>query len=105
MNGLIADLEAAWVVSWRRPMVPRRRRGAGRMFPPMTDQDERVDELDEGYVPPDPDEPAPMDLASVIGDVRPWGSLLLALSYAAVFAAMAFRGEVGDRDALVAWGA
>jgi membrane associated rhomboid family serine protease len=62
-------------------------------------------ELDPGYIPPDPDEPPPFELWSAVGDIPPWGTALLLLSWAAVFAAIAFRREIGDPQALLAWGA
>ncbi len=62
-------------------------------------------EPEPGYVPPDPDEPPPNELWSLVGDVRPWGTLLLLLAWSAIFAAMAFRRELGDPYALLAWGA
>jgi rhomboid protease GluP len=62
-------------------------------------------EPDPGYVPPDPDEPPPVELWSAVGDVPPWGTALLLLSWAAVFAAIALRREIGDPHALFAWGA
>lgn len=60
---------------------------------------------DPGYVAPDPDEPPPLDLGSAVGDIAPWGTGLLLLSWAAVFAAIAMRREIGDSHALLAWGA
>lgn len=58
-----------------------------------------------GYVPPDPDEPPPVELWSAVGDVAPWGTAALLLSWAVSFAWFAFRGELGERGALIAWGA
>jgi membrane associated rhomboid family serine protease len=63
------------------------------------------EELDPGYLPPDPDEPPSVELWSTVGDIPPWGTALLLLSWAAVFAAVAFRREIGDSQALFAWGA
>lgn len=60
---------------------------------------------DDGFVPPDPNEPPPVELWSAVGDVAPWGTLALLLSWAGVSAWFAVRGEFGDRDALIAWGA
>jgi len=60
---------------------------------------------DAGYIPPDPDEPPPVTLWSAVGDVTPWGTTALLLSWAAVFAWLAMRGELDNSDALVAWGA
>jgi membrane associated rhomboid family serine protease len=62
-------------------------------------------ELEPGFVPPDPDEPPPVELWSAVGDIPPWGTALLLFSWAAVFAATAFRQEIGDSQALFAWGA
>ena len=61
--------------------------------------------LEAGFVPPDPDEPPPVELWSAVGDIPPWGTALLLFSWAAVFAAVAFRREIGDPQALFAWGA
>jgi rhomboid protease GluP len=62
-------------------------------------------EFETGYLPPDPDEPPPVELWSAVGDIPPWGTALLLFSWAAVFAAIAFRREIGDPQALLAWGA
>ncbi len=62
-------------------------------------------EIEPGYVPPDPDEPPPVELWSAVGDIPPWGTALLLFSWGAVFAAVAFRREIGDMQALFAWGA
>ena len=61
--------------------------------------------LDADYVPPDPDEPPPVELWSAVGDIPPWGTALLLFSWAMVFAGVAFRREIGDPQALFAWGA
>ena len=58
-----------------------------------------------GYLPPDPDEPPPVELWRAVGDVRPWGALLVLFSCAMLFLLLAVRGALGDRDALLAWGA
>lgn len=60
---------------------------------------------DGGYVPPDPDEPPPVELWRVVGGVPPWGSVLLLLSWATMFAGFALRHEIGDGAAAVAHGA
>lgn len=62
-------------------------------------------DFEPGYVPPDPDEPPPVELWSAVGDIRPWGTALLLLSWAAVFAVIAFRRQIGDPQTLLAWGA
>lgn len=59
---------------------------------------------DPGYIPPDPDEPPPVELWSAVGDVLPWGTMLLLLSWAALFALLAIRREIGDTAAYAAWG-
>jgi len=62
-------------------------------------------EIEEpGFVPPDPDEAPPVDLGSAVGDVPPFGTVLLLLACAVVFAAQAVRGEVGSTEALIVWG-
>jgi membrane associated rhomboid family serine protease len=58
-----------------------------------------------GYIPPDPDEPPPVELWSAVGGVRPWATLALVLSWAAVFLLIAVRGETGDASAYLEWGA
>lgn len=58
-----------------------------------------------GYLPPEPDEPPPIELWSSVGDIAPWGTMLLILSWAAMFATLALRRELGDPYALLAWGA
>jgi membrane associated rhomboid family serine protease len=60
---------------------------------------------DAGYLPPDPDEPAPVELWSAVGDVPPWGTALQLLSWAAIFALLAARDEIGDTAAYLLWGA
>jgi membrane associated rhomboid family serine protease len=54
---------------------------------------------------PDPDEPSRVELWSAVGDVPPWGSVLVLLACGLVFAGQAARGEVGEASALIAWGA
>lgn len=63
------------------------------------------EEFEPGYLPPDPDERPPVELWSAVGDIPPWGTALLLLSWGLVFAALALRREIGDPDALFAWGA
>ena len=59
---------------------------------------------DAGYVPPDPDEPPPVELGRV-GDVRPWSTMLVLLAWGAIFLRFAMRGQVELNAAYVAWGA
>ena len=66
---------------------------------------EAVDFESSGFVPPDPDEPPPVELWSAVGDIPPWATALLLLAWASVFAALALRREIGDTAALLAWGA
>jgi membrane associated rhomboid family serine protease len=61
--------------------------------------------LAAGFVPPEPDEPPPVELWNAVGDVMPWGTMLVLLSWGIVFAAQAARQEVGVAAALVARGA
>jgi membrane associated rhomboid family serine protease len=77
----------------------------GAMSDPRAPDPPDLEALEPDFVPPDPDEPPPADLGSLIGDVAPWGTLLLLLCWGLVFAMLAFRHEIGDRDALFAWGA
>jgi rhomboid protease GluP len=58
-----------------------------------------------GYVPPDPQEPPPVELWSAVGHVLPWGTVSLLLPWATIFALLAFRRELGDPAAFFAWGA
>ena len=62
-------------------------------------------DFDEGFIPPDPNEPPPVELWSAVGEVRPWGTALLLLSWAAVFLLLAARHGLEDGDTLLAWGA
>lgn len=58
-----------------------------------------------GYVPPDPDEPRALELWASVGDVRPWGTLLLLFSWAAMFLLTGWSGALRMPDGLAAWGA
>lgn len=58
-----------------------------------------------GYVPPDPDEPPPLELGTATAGVRPWGTLVLVLVWTLVVLALATRHEMGDSAAYLAWGA
>ena len=74
-------------------------------LPPANhDRLEFVPEPDDGYIPPDPDEPPPVELWRAVGDVPPWGTALLLLSWAVMFSVLAFRREIGDTFAYRAWG-
>ncbi len=57
------------------------------------------------YVAPDPDEPPPVELWRAVGDVQPWGTLLVLFPCAAMFLLLAARHALGDDDSLLAWGA
>lgn len=77
---------------------------AGRPGPaPHDDADDELAAL--GYVPPDPDEPPPVDLWAAVGSVRPWGTLLLLFSWAATFLLAGLRGAFAEPRGLLAWGA
>ena len=64
-----------------------------------------AEEFEPGFLPPDPDEAPPFELWAAVGDIPPWGTALLLLSWVAVFAAVAVRREIGNAQALFAWGA
>jgi rhomboid protease GluP len=66
---------------------------------------EATDALPGGFIPPDPDEPPPVELWSAVGEVTPWGTGLLLLSWALCFTLIAVRGEAGDTAAYLLWGA
>ena len=57
------------------------------------------------YVAPDPDEPPPVELWRAVGDVLPWGTLLVVFVCAAMFLLLAARHALGDDLSLLAWGA
>lgn len=84
--------------------MPGHERRVTRMESDPRQPDERDLEA-AGYVPPDPDETPPVELWSAVGDVPPWGTVLLLLAWGAVFALLAFRHQVGDPSASFAWGA
>jgi rhomboid protease GluP len=71
----------------------------------LIDQEIDPDDLAAGYVPPDPDEPPPVELWTALPGIQPWATLLLLLSWALVFATMAARGEIDDVWSMFAWGA
>jgi len=56
------------------------------------------------FVPPDPDEPPPVELGRV-GDVLPWSTLSVLLAWGLVFLWFAARGQMGLDQAFLAWGA
>jgi membrane associated rhomboid family serine protease len=72
---------------------------------PGAEPPEGLVELEPGFVPPDPEEAPPVDLWSAVGDVPPWGTALLVLSWAVVFALFALRGQMSDDAAFLAHGA
>jgi len=59
---------------------------------------------DQGFVPPDPDEPPPLELGRV-GDVLPWSTSAVLLAWGLVFLWFAVRGQMGLDQAFLAWGA
>jgi len=67
--------------------------------------DDRHGMTETGYVPPDPAEPPPVELSSAVGDVLPWGTVALVLSWAVAFALMTLGHEIGDHAAYVLRGA
>jgi len=78
---------------------------SGAMTEPREPEEPDFAAFEPEFVPPDPDEPPPVDLGAALGDVAPWGTVALLLSWAMVFAVLAFRREIGDTNALYAWGA
>lgn len=72
-----------------------------------TDPPEIIDPelLAAGYVPDDPEEPRPLELWSAVGDVRPWGTLLVLLAWGVVFLLTARGASMDDAGAMLAWGA
>lgn len=60
---------------------------------------------DPGYVPPDPDEPPPVELWRAVGGVTPWGTMLVLFPCAAMFLLLAWRHALGGDDSLYVWGA
>ena len=72
--------------------------------PSETSADGALDAGDAGYVPPDPDEPPPVELARV-GDVLPWGTVVILLVWGVVFFWFAVRRQTELLPAYLAWGA
>jgi rhomboid protease GluP len=58
-----------------------------------------------GYVPPDPDEPPPLQIWAAVGGVRPWATVLLLVVWGAMFLLTATRGALVEPGGLLAWGA
>ena len=73
--------------------------------PASGDSSPEFEEPDPADFAPHPDEPPPAELWSTVGDIPPWGMALLLLSWAALFATLAFRRELDNPYALLAWGA
>jgi len=63
-----------------------------------------IDLDDAGYVPPDPDEPLPVELGRV-GDVLPWSTMIVLLVWGLIFLWFAVRAQMELNAAFVAWGA
>ena len=63
-----------------------------------------IDLDDAGYVPPDPDEPLPVELGRV-GDVLPWSTMIVLLVWGLVFLWFSVRAQMELNAAFVAWGA
>ena len=63
-----------------------------------------IDFEQAGYVPPDPDEPAPVELGRV-GDVLPWNTSAVLLAWVLVGFWFAARAQLELNPAYVAWGA
>lgn len=75
--------------------------------PALSAEPNELDGLDDlsGFIPPDPNEPPPVELSSTVGDVIPWGTVLLTLSWGAVSFLLAAQHSIGNSDALIAHGA
>jgi len=79
--------------------------------PPREPRDEPVARLqpdagfDDAFLAPDPDEPPPVELWRAVGDVTPWGTVVLALSWAASAIAVGAAGGAAGSSALVSHGA
>jgi rhomboid protease GluP len=71
----------------------------------FTGPETSLDPVEGGFVPPDPTEPPPVELWSAVGDVPPFATVLLLLAWGVAFALMAYRGDLGESGALIAWGA
>lgn len=71
-------------------------------LPPAGEPGIDVDEA--GYVPPDPEEPPPVELGRV-GDVLPWSTSSVLLAWALVFFWFASRAQMELSPAYLAWGA
>jgi rhomboid protease GluP len=66
--------------------------------------DPGIDMDEAGYVPPDPEEPPPVELGRV-GDVLPWSTSSVLLAWALVFFWFASRAQMELSPAYLAWGA
>jgi rhomboid protease GluP len=58
-----------------------------------------------GFVPPDPDEPPPVEIWRAVGDVLPWGTMALLFSWALVFLVAGLHGDYRQPDGLFDRGA
>src|SRR5437867_2799554 len=73
--------------------TPRARAARPKGFmidPPVGDPPD----FEEGQLPPDPDEPPAVELWSAVGNIPAWGTLLLLLSWSAVFAVLVLRRQI-----------
>ncbi|MFN8586211.1 MAG: rhomboid family intramembrane serine protease [Candidatus Eisenbacteria bacterium] len=74
--------------------------------PPDDDAEAFARELEAlGYIPPDPEEPRPLDLWAQVGDDLPWGTMLLLLAWGGVYLGLGFTHALEEPEALYAWGA
>ena len=71
---------------------------------PPPEDEPGIDLEAAGYVPPDPDEPPPVELGRV-GDVLPWSTSAVLLAWSLVFFWFASRGQMELNGAYLAWGA
>ena len=59
---------------------------------------------DPDFVPPDPNEPPPVELWRAVGDVTPWGTLFVLLPCTLLFLVLAVRAHYGWQADLYVWG-
>jgi len=71
---------------------------------PLPPGEQGIDVDEAGFVPPDPDEPPPVELGRV-GDVLPWNTSAVLLAWALVFFWFASRAQMDLNAAYLAWGA
>ena len=71
---------------------------------PVAPAEPGLDWDEAGFVPPDPDEPPPVELGRV-GDVQPWSTASVLLAWGLVFLWFSVRHQMEWNEAYLAWGA